>query len=155
MSPKYVLDLAKGTDAYMTGLRTKWKAAKEKHAAALAAKKITFGKDLGPMLDKRLALYKAFKSFKTGDFVVVARIQLNSLKSNGKDILSAANSYIAKVHGMGGPAETELTAILHTIAKDAGQYDIDYVAQKYESSAAAKAKEKAKLEAARKKAAKK
>ena len=54
---------------------------------------------------------------------------------------------------MGYPAEAELTAILRTMAKEAGQYDIDFVTQKIENAGAAtaRAKEKAKVDAERKK----
>ena len=146
-----VLDPTKNNATNLAAMRGKWKTAKDKHAEALKAKKITFSKDLGPMLDKRIGLYKTIMSFKTGDSIILARAQLNLLKANGKDILAAATSYQAKVHGMGNPAEEELTSVLRLIAKDAGQYDIDWVDNKFTSSAIAAEKKKAAEKAAKEK----
>lgn len=122
-----VIDLTKITDAYITSLRTKWKETKTKHDAVLKAKKITFSKDLGPMLDKRLGYYQSIRKYKTGDSLLLVKSQLNTIKSNGKDIKAAAESYQTKIKGLGDPAEKELRAILTTIINDAGKFDIDYV----------------------------
>ena len=90
-------------------------------------KKITFSKDLGPMLEKRVGLYKTPKSFKTGDSVLILKANLNTLKANGKDIKAAAESYQKKIVGLGDPAEKELRAVLATTIIDAGDFDINYV----------------------------
>jgi hypothetical protein len=123
----YTIELDKITDAYITSLRTKWKAAKTKHDAVLKTKKIAFAKDLGPMLEKRLNLYKTVKAYKTGDSVLILKANLNSIKTNGKDIKAAAESYQKKIVGLGDPAEKELHGVLGTIIKDAGDFDINYV----------------------------
>ncbi len=122
-----VIDLTKITDAYISSLPTKWKAAKTKHDAALKAKKITFNKSLGSKLDKRLAWYKSIRKYKAGDSLLLVKAQLNSMKSNGKEIKTVAEAYQAKIKGMGDPAEKELRSILNTIISDAGKYDMDYV----------------------------
>ena len=126
----HVIDLTKNTDAYMTSLRTQWQEAKADYAATLEAKKITFSKGLGHMLDRRLALYKPIHAYRPGNSLLIIKGQLNSLKANGKAIKEAATAYQARIKGLGGPAEQELRTILDTIIKDAGQYDIDYVAYK-------------------------
>jgi hypothetical protein len=122
-----VIELDKITETYLTSLRTKWKTAKTKHDAALKAKKITFSKDLGPMLEKRVGLYKTIKAYKTGDSLLLIKANLNTLKANGKDIKAAAESYQKKIVGLGDPAETELRGVLSTIIRDAGDFDINYV----------------------------
>ena len=122
-----VIDLTKITDAYISSLPTKWKAAKTKHDAALKAKKITFSKSLGAKLDKRPAMYKTVKKYKTGDSLLLIKAQLNSIKANGKEIKTAAESYQTKIKGLGDPAEKELRGVLATIIADAGKFDIDYV----------------------------
>jgi hypothetical protein len=128
--PPSVIDLNKQTQTYISSLRPKWKAAKTKHAAALKAKKIDFNKNLGDKLEKRKGHYKAIKAYKTGDSLLLIKGHLDALSSNGKEIVSVAKAYQKKIVGLGGEAETELNAVLSTLIKDAGEYDIAFVKTK-------------------------
>ncbi len=138
-----VQDPTVNSAANVAALRAKWQGAKAKHAAALTAKKIAFSKGLGGMLDKRIGYYKTARAFKVGHSIVLARSNLNALKANGKTILATAKAYQGKIKGLGDPAEDELDDLLRIIARDAGQYDIDWVENKYTSSAIADEKKKA------------
>ena len=122
-----VLDLTKQTQTYLGSLRPKWKAAKTKHAAALKAKKIDFKKNLGDKLEKRKGHYKAIKAYQQGDSLLLIKGHLDALKSNGKEIVTVAKAYQKKIVGLGGEAEEELNAVLATLIKDAGEYDINFV----------------------------
>jgi hypothetical protein len=141
--PIVVLDPTKTNETYMTKLHTDWTAAKNRHANEIEAKKVNFSKDLGPMLDKRHGLYRSVKNFKAGDSILIARSNLNTLKSNGKDIKAAADSYIRKVSVLSDEAEKDLAKVLRLISRDAGQYDIDYANNKFNGSANYEEKKKA------------
>jgi hypothetical protein len=73
--------------------------------------------------------------------------KLTALKTNGKSITTAVTSYLGRVHGMGDPAEHELTALLHKIDTEAGKYDVGYVNQKVESARLAEVRRKEKVKA--------
>ena len=65
------IDLDRIQHSYLISLRDRWKTAKAKHATALKAKKISFTKDLGPLLEKRPPLYKAIREWKAGDSLLL------------------------------------------------------------------------------------
>jgi hypothetical protein len=123
-----VLDLKHMETDRLKALPVKWRNAKKEHAAALKAKKVSFSKGLGKLLDKRPSLYAPFKtkSLKITKPLIIVRGELNSIKSNGKSILEAVKSYQAKIKGLGGEAEKDLNSALVDI-KQAAQFDVDYV----------------------------
>ena len=121
------IDLDRIEPTFTAAARGKWKAAKTKHAAALKAKKITFGEDLGPLLDKRPPLYKTVRDWKAGASVKPVAAALKSIGANATKIETAVKSYQKKIVGLGNPAEKELKAVLDDILKEVVEVDREYV----------------------------
>jgi len=125
-----VVALDKITDSYLAAQRGKWQAVKTKHAAAIKAKKLNFNKNLGGMLDKRKAPYKAIRAWKKGDSLLVIRGHLNTIKANAKSIEAAVKAYQKLIVGLGDPAEKELRGALSTISADVVNVDKAYIDSK-------------------------
>lgn len=120
------IDLDRIEPAYQKALRVKWKTVKDKHAAALKAKGVVFGQDLGPLLDKRPALYKAIRDWKPGGALATVKAKYKAINANAKEIERAVKAYQKKIKGLGNPAEAELGAALSALLSDAVQVDYDY-----------------------------
>ncbi len=120
------VDLDRIEPSYQKALRAKWKTAKDKHAAALKAKKIVFAQDLGPLLDKRPPLYKAIRDWKAGSSLAAVKGKYDAIKANAKLIESVVKAYQKKITGLGDPAEKELSAVLADIQSDAVEVDYAY-----------------------------
>ena len=123
-----VVDLDRITPEYLKSLRDRWKTVKTKHAEALKAGKITFAKDLGPLLDKRPPLYKAIRSWKQGDSLLIIKSKYTEIASNAKELKTTIASYQRKIAGLGGEAEEELSEELTKLLRDAVKVDEDYTA---------------------------
>ena len=123
-----IVDLDRIQPDYLKSLRDRWKTVKAKHADALKAKKITFAKDLGPLLDKRPPLYKAIRAWKQGDSLLVIKSKYTAIVSNAKELKTTIASYQKKIVGLGDPAEEELNEVLTQLLRDAVKVDEDYTA---------------------------
>jgi hypothetical protein len=124
------IDLDRIEPEYLAAARGKWKTLKDKHAAALKAKKITFKEDLGPLLDKRPPLYKTVRSWKAGGSLSPVKAAMKSIASNAKEIETVVKSYKVKIVGLGDPAEKELRKALDDMLSDVVKVDTDYVKAK-------------------------
>jgi hypothetical protein len=92
--------------------RTEWHKLKDKHAAALKAKKIVFDKDLGPLLDKLHELR---------DKMDLA--SKKTAKEHAKKAAGIVDTYLTRVQGkLGGPEEKELRSRLLLIQSSVNSF---------------------------------
>ncbi|MCC7361016.1 MAG: hypothetical protein IT317_16145 [Anaerolineales bacterium] len=123
------IDLDRIEPGFLKAQRERWKTAKAKHAGALKAKKITFSKDLGPLLDKRPPLYKAIREWKGGGSLATVKAKYVAIKANAKEIETAIKAYQKQIKGLGGEAEKDLGALLSALLSDVVKVDYDYTKQ--------------------------
>jgi hypothetical protein len=109
-------------------LRDKWRTAKNKHAGVIAANKIKFNKDLGPLLDKRVDFKKkvlAWQKTKGGQNVIALEFirlglmtDCKNYKENGKTLKKAAETYLERIEVLDNDGVDEETKEANQAAKE-------------------------------------